>query len=73
MRNNKVSILADIASAILAATRERRATINNWYLSDSDYDVYAQASRSSLRRHHDENLRRIHPSLVVGSYVPQNN
>jgi CHASE2 domain-containing sensor protein len=46
MRNNKVSILADIASAILAATRERRATINDWYLSDSDYDVYAQASRA---------------------------
>lgn len=46
MRNSKVSILADIAAAILAATRQRRATVSDWYLSDSEYEVYAEASRN---------------------------
>jgi hypothetical protein len=46
MRNNQTGILAVVAAAILAAARQRGATISDWYLNDSDYDVYAEISRS---------------------------
>jgi hypothetical protein len=46
MRNNQINILAAIATAILRASRQRGATVRDWYVSDSDYEVYAETAQN---------------------------
>jgi hypothetical protein len=46
MRNSQVNILAVIATAILRASRQRGATVRDWYISDCDYEVFAETAQN---------------------------
>ena len=46
MSDHRSAILGAIAQAILAAARERGETVQDWYLSDADYEEFVRASEA---------------------------